>query len=149
MNVGEICTREVVFVNRETEVVEAAGLMRKHHVGSLVVVADQLSERRPVGIVTDRDIAISVVATDLDAKALTVGDIMSAGSVVIRDRDSIEDALRSMREYGVRRLPVVSESGALVGIVAIDDLVAQLIEDLDSFAQLVRRERTRESRARR
>lgn len=148
MNVGELCNREVVFAYRDTGLVEAARLMREHHVGSLVVVAERLSERIPVGIITDRDIVVAAVAKEVDPKTLTVGDVMSAGALVVREQDGIADALRVMREKGVRRLPVVSASGALAGIVAIDDVLELVAEEMDGFVRTLRRERQRETRAR-
>jgi CBS domain-containing protein len=148
MNVGDLCNREVVFAERETGLIEAARLMREHHVGSLVVVAERLSERIPVGMVTDRDIVVAAVAKDVDPKTLTVGDVMSAGALVVREQDGITDALRVMREKGVRRLPVVSASGALAGIVALDDILELVAEEMDGFVRTLRSERQRESRAR-
>lgn len=148
MNVGELCNREVVFAYRDMALVEAARLMREHHVGSLVVVAERASERIPVGMITDRDIVVAAVAKEVDPKTLTVGDVMSSGALVVREQDGITDALRVMREKGVRRLPVVSASGALAGIVAIDDVLELLAEEMDGFVRTLRSERQRESRAR-
>src|SRR3990172_5533276 len=105
MNAGELCNREVVFAYRNTPLVEAARLMREHHVGSLVVVVDRLSERVPVGILTDRDIVVAVVAKALDPRALTVGDVMAGELLTVREQDGIPDTLRLMREKGVRRVP--------------------------------------------
>ena len=148
MNVGELCNREVVFAEREMGLVEAARLMREHHVGSLVVVAGRLSDRIPVGMITDRDIVVAAVAKEVDPKTLRVGDVMSAGALVVREQDGITDALRLMREKGVRRLPVVAASGALVGIVAIDDVLELVAEEMDGFVRTLRSERQRESRIR-
>ena len=148
MNVGELCNREVVFAHRDTELVEAARLMREHHVGSLVIIADRLSQRVPVGIVTDRDIVVAAVAKKVDPATLTVGDVMSAGALVVREQDGVGDALRVMREKGVRRLPVVNRDGALVGIVAIDDVLEVVAEEMDAFVRTLRSERARETRVR-
>ena len=149
MNVGELCNREVVTAFRETGLIEAARLMREHHVGSLVVVADRLGQRVPVGMITDRDIVVGAVAKEVDPKKLTVGDVMSAGALVVREEDGIMDALRTMREKGVRRLPVVTSSGALAGIVAIDDVLELVAEEMDGFVRTLRSERERETRVRR
>jgi len=150
MNIGEICNREVVFAHRDTRLVEAARLMREHHVGSLVIVVDRLSERVPVGILTDRDIVVAVVAKELDARGLTVGDVINAGGVlVVREQDSLPDALRLMREKGVRRVPVVTKSGALAGIVAIDDVLELVADELHDLVRTVGQERVRETRVRR
>lgn len=149
MNVGEICNRETVFVYRETGLVEAARLMRQHHVGSLVVVVDRLSERVPVGILTDRDIVVAAVAMEVDPGTLRAGEVMSAAPLVVREQDSVADAMRLMREKGVRRLPVVTRSGALAGIVTIDDLLELVAEELDSFVRTIATERSHETRVRR
>ena len=148
MNVGEICNREVVFCYRGTPLTEAARLMREHHVGSLVVVVDRLSERVPVGIVTDRDLTVAVIARGLDPRALTVGDVISEELATVREQDGLPDALRVMRSRGVRRLPVLTHSGALAGILTIDDLLELVAEELDDFIGIVGRERARETRMR-
>lgn len=144
MNAGELCNREVILAYRDTRLVEAARLMREHHVGSLVVVVDRLSERVAVGILTDRDVVVAVVAKELDPRALTVGDVMTGGLVTVREQDGIADALRLMRERGVRRLPVLTRSGALAGILTLDDLLELVAEELGNFASIINRERVRE-----
>ena len=149
MNVGELCNREVIFAYRDTRLVEAARLMREHHVGSLVVVVDRLSERVPVGILTDRDIVVAVVAKELDPRSLTAGEVMSRELFSVREEDGIADALRLMRERGIRRLPVLTHSGALAGIVTIDDLLELVGEELGAFVRTVKSERVRETRVRR
>jgi CBS domain-containing protein len=149
MNVGELCNREVIFAHRDTRLVEAARLMREHHVGSLVVVVDRLSERVPVGILTDRDIVVAVIAKELDPRSLTAGEVMSRELFTVREEDRIADALRVMRERGVRRLPVLTRSGALAGIVTIDDLLELVGEELVDFVRTVKSERVRETRVRR
>jgi len=148
MNIGEICNREVVFAYRGTPLIEAARLMREHHVGSLIIVVDRLSERVPVGIVTDRDLTVAVLAKGLDPKALTVGDVISEELATVREQDSVFDALRTMRTRGVRRLPVLTHSGALAGIVTIDDILELVAEELEDFVKILGRERARETQAR-
>ena len=149
MNAGELCSRDVVVAYRDTGLIEAARLMREHHVGSLVVVGERLSEKLPIGMLTDRDIVVAAVAKQVDPATLTVGDVMSAGALVVREQDGITDALRMMREKGVRRVPVVSAKGALVGILAVDDILELVAEEMDAFVQTLRSERAREARARR
>ena len=149
MNAGEICNREVVVAYRTMKIADAARLMREHHVGSLVVVVDRLSERVPVGILTDRDLAVAVIAKKVDPDTLTVNDVMSNGLLSVREGDSITEALRLMRENGVRRVPVLTHSGALAGIVAIDDVLDILAEQLADVVRAIARERHRETRMRR
>jgi CBS domain-containing protein len=149
MNAGELCNREVVIAYRNTPLVEAARLMREHHVGSLVVVVDRLSERVPVGILTDRDIVVAVVAKEVEPRTLTAGDVATGELLTVREQDGIPDALRLMREKGVRRVPVLTHSGALAGILTIDDLLELMAEELGAFARTIDRERVHETRARR
>jgi CBS domain-containing protein len=148
MNAGELCNREVVVAYRTNTLVEAAKLMREHHVGSLVVVVDRLSERVPVGILTDRDIVVAVIAKELDPRTLTVGELLSGELLAVHEKDAIPDALRLMREKGVRRLPVLTHSGALAGILTIDDLLELMAEELGGFVRTINRERVREVRSR-
>lgn len=149
MNAGELCNREVVFCHRADTLVEAAQRMREHHVGSLVVVADRLSERVPVGILTDRDIVVAVVAKGLDPHTLTAGEVMSGELFTVREGDGVADALGLMRDRGVRRLPVLSRSGALAGILTVDDLLELAAEELSGVVGAIGRERAREARGRR
>ncbi len=148
MNAGELCNREFVFAYRDTPLVEAARLMREHHVGSLVVVLERLGERVPVGLLTDRDIVVAVVANGLDERVLTAGDVMSTELVTLREQDGISEVLRLMRDNGVRRVVVLTGNGALAGIVAIDDILELVAEQMDTFARTLCSEHFRETRAR-
>ena len=150
MTIGEICTRVTVFTTRDTTVADAAKLMRQHHVGSLVVVEDiNGSKRVPVGIVTDRDAVVEVMATGLDPNTITVGDIMVQELVTARESEGVLETMQIMRYKGVRRLPIVGKSGELIGIVSIDDLLEVLAEELSELAKIVAREQARETTTRR
>lgn len=148
MAVGEICNREVVIAQSALSVVAAAQLMRTHHVGDLVVVEEQGDRRHPVGIVTDRDIVVEVVAAGVNPEALKVGDIMGPEVATVRESEGLFEALRYMRDKGVRRMPVVDGAGGLVGILTLDDLLSLLAEELTELAKLVSHERQREAVAR-
>lgn len=148
MPIGEICNREVVIAEKSLSVTEAARLMRTHHVGDLVVVEERDGRRHPVGIVTDRDIAVEVVAAGVNPEALTAGDIMAPELATLRESEGLYEALRYMRDKGVRRMPVVDSAGALVGILTLDDLLSLLAEELTEIAKLVSHERQREASAR-
>jgi len=133
-----------VTAHRGTKVSEAAQLMRKHHVGDVVVV-DQVNGREvPCGMVTDRDIVITVIAQGVDPEGVMLGDMMSSDIVVGRETDGVADTIQVMRTKGVRRLPIVDALGALVGIVTADDLLALLSEEMNSLTTLVAREQRRE-----
>jgi|SRR5262245_48662381 len=147
MNLGEICNRIVVYADRGMPLTDAANLMREHHVGSLVVVDETARGRVPVGILTDRDIVIEVVAGKVDLRTLTVGDVMASDVVTAREDDSIVDALHLMRR-GVRRLPVVTMEGLLAGIVTVDDLLRVAAEQLGDLVRVIGAQQSREARMR-
>lgn len=147
--IGEICNREVVYVNRDVTVHAACKLMRHYHVGSLVVVDEGEGRRTPVGIVTDRDVVVEVDAMDLDPKVITAGDIMSPDLLTVAETESVLKTIEVMRFKGVRRVPVVDGDNRLMGIVTIDDLLEVLAEELTNIAHIVAREQTHEKQARR
>jgi len=144
MSIGEICNRKVVVMQREETIVEAAKLMRDQHVGSVLIVDEQDGKRVPVGIVTDRDLVVEVIAPELDADAITVGDIMMTGFAVVKEETGVFEAIQYMRIKGIRRLPVVDAEERLIGIVTLDDLLILLAEELDALAKLVAREQQNE-----
>lgn len=144
MNAGDICTRIVVFANRGESVYRAAQLMRRFDVGNVVVVDDGNNIRRPVGIVTDRDITVKVVANGLDPRQLDVGEVMMGDLVTIDENMTLEEIVETMETSGVRRLPVVNEDGGLEGILALDDIIDLLAEELGSVATLIQRQQERQ-----
>lgn len=149
MSIGEFCNREVVYALRDTTVVQAAALMRSHHVGCLVVVDEvDAGKRRPVGILTDRDVVVEVTATGLDPKTITAGDIMSAQLATVHEEDTVEQAMEMMRFKGVRRLPVVDRDGGLAGIITVDDLLELMAENLVELTRIISREQAAEARGR-
>jgi len=149
MPIGDICVREVVTATRETTVQQAAQLMRENHVGDLLVVEHVNGVRRPVGIVTDRDIAVTVVAPGLDPAVLSVGDIMGPELKTVAEDEGIFETLHQMRDAGVRRIPVVTNQNALAGIVSTDDIVQLLADEMNELAKLISREQRREMVTRR
>jgi CBS domain-containing protein len=148
MNVGEICSREVVMMDRGESLSEAVRLMREHHVGDVVITERRGGGTLPVGILTDRDILIEVVAQDVPLDSLAVSDVMSFDLLTVTENESESDALLSMRGKGVRRAPVVDADGALVGIVSVDDVIEVLAEQLGNIAALIGREQVFERQRR-
>jgi CBS domain-containing protein len=144
LTVADICTRAVAFAHRSTSVVDAARLMREHHVGTLVVVDETEAGRVVVGMLTDRDIVASVVAKDLDPGMVQVGDAMSADPVCAHEENSIIELLGNMRRKGVRRAPVVDMKGILIGLVALDDVLEVVAEELRLVVQAIESGRQRE-----
>jgi CBS domain-containing protein len=147
MRTGEACNRSVVVVSRNTTLSEASKLMRQHHVGSLVVLDDEA--RKPVGIVTDRDIVVEVLAADLDYRTVGAGEIMSPVLHTASEEEDTHETLKAMRAHGVRRVPVVSEVGVLVGIVTLDDLLDLVGEELGDIVRAIGNEQSREGSRRR
>ena len=149
MTIAPICRRDVAFTTRDTTVAAAAKLMRQGHVGSLVVVDNLNGGRRvPVGIITDRDIIVDVVATGLDPAVITAGDIMSTDLATGRENGDVLETLELMKTRGVRRLPIVDDQGDLSGIVSTDDLLEVLAGELNGLAKIVAREQSREAASR-
>jgi CBS domain-containing protein len=149
MEVGEICSRVVVFIGRNESVADAARLMRKHHIGSLVVADKKNGRLVPAGMITDRDVAVGVVALGLDAEKTPVEGAMKAELARVREEEDVGRALELMRAHAVRRLPVVDASGALVGLLAADDVLQLLGEQISALANVVERGVRRESAERR
>ena len=145
MCIEKFCRREVVTAQPEMSVANAARVMREAHVGNVVVVSTTATGRRPVGIVTDRDIVIEVVAAGLDPAFVKLADLLLERVITAEAGDGYLDTVKTMAKHGVRRLPVVDERGDLVGIVTLDDLLAQLAAPLADLATIAPRERRRES----
>ena len=148
MPIGEFCNRSVVFATRNMSIPDAAILMRQYHVGDLVVVDMLDGKRVPVGIITDRDIVVEVVAKSLDYKDFTVGDIMSPQLISIKNNEGVFEAIRLMRAKGVRRIPVVNQDGGLEGIMAADDMLDLLAEEMTELSKVAPREQEREAQTR-
>lgn len=145
MPIGEICNRGVVCAKRDATVKTAARLMREHHVGSVVVVDEPEEKRIPAGIVTDRDITVAVVALGLDPEVIQIGDIMGTRLVSVKEDWGIAEVVELMQLRSVRRLVVTDRDGYLVGIVAADDVLSLLAEEMSSLASMVGGERKREA----
>ena len=140
MSVGEYCNREVTVCTPETSISEAARLMHQAHAGNLIVIEETGPGNRPIGIVTDRDLVIEVLALNIDPNVLTVGDIMSTQPVTARENEDMFDVLARMRRAGVRRVPVVDGEGILIGLITLDDMLELFHEGLDDMMWLIRNE---------
>ena len=148
MPIAEICNREVVIVEVNDTVLSAAKLMRKHHVGDVLVVKKSDGSSLPVSIVTDRDLVVEVMAPEIDASVLTVGDIMPRNLATVKESTGVFETLQHMRARAIRRMPVVDDGGNLVGIVTLDDLLGLLVEELNMLTKLISREQLKEAVAR-
>ena len=148
MRIADVCTHRVVSTQATVSVREAAEAMRQHHVGALVVVEKPNGERIPVGIVTDRDIVVAVVATGGNADKLTLGEIMSKPVATCTESEGLFAAILTMREHGVRRLPVLNAKGGLAGMVSADDIYGALGAQMVDLGEALTREETREMQER-
>jgi len=138
MNAGELCNRRVVIASPDLPVIDAARRMRKHHVGDLVVVEPAASGPEPVGIVTDRDLVIEVLADNSGrASSMRVGSVMTCELVTANVNEDVSTILRKMRRSGIRRIPVVNSKGSLEGILTYDDLLDWFVEELAGLAGVV------------
>ena len=136
-------------MQRNNTILEAAQLMRQHHVGDVVVVEDRGGVKVPVGIVTDRDLVVEIMAPAIDQTVITVGDIMVTELATVKENAGLSETIEYMRAKGVRRVPVVDKGGGLVGILTLDDLLELLAEELLALATLVRHEQKKETMSRR
>ena len=148
MKAGELCNRTVITAEAEMSIQEAAGLMRDNHVGCLVVVRENEGRTEPVGIVTDRDIVIELIAKSVPIDDVSVGDIMSFALLKVCEDDTVFETAQRMRSRGVRRVPVITNSGALAGILALDDILSLLGEELSLLSRLTQREAEQEAKKR-
>ncbi len=137
MTAGKICVREVDLAKPDETVQVAAQRMHSHNVGSLLVL-NQFSA--PIGLVTDRDLAIRVVAQGLDPTDATVEQVMTQSPESVHEDTSIEEVLTRMRSGPFRRLPVVDSNDKLVGILSLDDVLNLLIDEFHEIGQLLRKE---------
>ena len=136
-------------VRTQTTALEAAQLMRHHHVGDLVVVGDPREKTAPLGIVTDRDIVVEVLGNGLNPATTTVGGLMGRPVVIAHESEDTVQVIDRMRAHGVRRIPVVAHDGEVVGIITLDDLLQLFVADAGALLDILRKGRINEERTRR
>lgn len=149
MLLSSMCTLDVACCGAHTTALEAACLMRRKHTGDLVVIDDGEDQASPLGVITDRDIVVEVLGNGLDPGTTTVASIIRTPVVIASETEDTSHALERMRHHGIRRLPVVSAGGKLVGIVTVDDLVKHLALEANALREIVSREQGHEQRTRR
>ncbi|HWK51242.1 MAG TPA: CBS domain-containing protein [Steroidobacter sp.] len=148
MQVGEICHQGAISIASTEGITDAAQLMREHHVGFLIVhqLGDPL--RRPIGVLTDRDIVVEVIAKKIDPEAIKVDDLMTRQPLVATESEDLSEVLAAMRMAGVRRVPVVDLRGALIGVIAIDDAFDIITTFMCDIAGSIKHQQRLERRAR-
>ncbi|HVO06226.1 MAG TPA: CBS domain-containing protein [Burkholderiaceae bacterium] len=137
MTAAELCSRTVVVTEPHASLAEAARMMREQHVGCVVVVRETAEGRQVVGLLTDRDIVTTVVARDVSPSALRVEDVMTGDVVCANEGDSLHDVLATMQRRRVRRVPVVGPQQRLVGLIAADDVLRALTDELLALAHVL------------
>jgi predicted transcriptional regulator len=146
MSVGTICTRKVISVDRSTDVAAAADVMRSKEVGYLVVTDAAKGGLKPVGVVTDRDLVIKVMARDIDPHMLKVSDVMTPDPLIAAYADDIGKTLHRMRALGVRRVPVIDSLGRIAGVMSLDDAFDHLVVQMADVAGSIRSQKAPELR---
>jgi CBS domain-containing protein len=130
MKIREMMTKGTRSVSPETPVIEAAGLMRVHDIGVVPV----LEGDRIVGMLTDRDIVLQLVANGSDPRTTRVRDVMSTGSISVFDDQPVEEGVELMQKYQIRRLPVLDRANKLVGIISLGDIAVDVHAGLSGKA---------------
>jgi predicted transcriptional regulator len=148
MKVGDICKRAVIAIDNSMDINAAAEVMRQHHIGFLIVYRSGDELRRPIGVLTDRDIVIEVVAKKVDPASVTVNDLMAQQPLVATETEELGDVLQAMRIAGIRRVPVTDMRGALVGVIAIDDVLDLITGFMCDITGSVKSEQRQERRSR-
>lgn len=149
MSIRDYCNMNVICCEPDAPIAEVAALMRRHHVGDVVVIDSQRQAQRvPIGIITDRDILVETIALDIEARLFTASDLMSAPLTTVQEDTSLAEALGIMRGKRVRRLPVVNRAGDLFGMVTSDDLLNVLAGELSMLAGLMTEQTVTEGRLR-
>jgi len=136
MTIRNLVRTDIVTASSDQSAGNLATLMKEENVGSVVIV----EERRPVGIVTDRDLTVKVLEERADPREVTAGDVMTPGPVTAGMDDGVFDVIRAMRDAPARRMPVVSEDGTIAGIITLDDLLVLLADELEGLATVVEAE---------
>jgi len=144
MPVGEICNREVVIIKKKEGILDAAKLMRDHHVGNVIVVEEKEGKVLPVGILTDRDIVVGLIAKEVPLEKILVEDVMSVDLVSVKQNAGVWETIQCMRSKGIRRIVVTGDQGELVGIISSDDLIDLLSGELMDLVKTFMREQIRE-----
>jgi predicted transcriptional regulator len=148
MSVDKICNPNVVTAPADANIADVAARMREAHVGDVVITEYRQGREVPIGVITDRDIVIEVMAPGIDPNAVAAKDIMSSDIVAVKRENGVEFALAAMRKAGVRRVAVVDQDDALVGVLSVDDVIEHLSAMLGDIAEMLRTEQRKEAKLR-
>jgi CBS domain-containing protein len=148
MLVSDVMVKQVGHISKRATLIDAAEMMRTNQIGSVIVADGESGKLVPIGVLTDRDIVVEVVADDVESRKLIVEDVMTRDVVTIPVGASIFSAVQIMEREGIRRLPVIDERGALCGIVTADDLAGHLAVAIHSLSRIPGLQRIYEKHAR-
>jgi signal-transduction protein with cAMP-binding, CBS, and nucleotidyltransferase domain len=137
MGLVKCCREQVVAVSPDTPAVEVARIMGEKNVGSVVVVT---GDNRPAGILTDRDLAIRVMAQEKNPGEIRAEDVLTRDVITFQDSMGIYEAIQKMTDAGIRRMPIVDDAGKLIGIVTMDDIVRMLGEEMAAIAKNIEKQ---------
>ena len=144
MSLSELCNKNVVTISAEDTMLYACKLLRNEHVGCLIVTDLYEGNSQPIGIITDRDVVVKVIAPEVNISKVLVKDVMDSKFISANINDDIHVALNLMRKHGIRRIPLINDSGCLEGIVTIDDLFSYLSDELNKLTRAIYMEQSRE-----
>jgi CBS domain-containing protein len=131
-----VMTKDLVTATPEDTIVDVAQLMKNEDIGPVLVVDDNDSKSL-VGIITDRDIVLKVIADGQDAQTTRVGEVMSKKLITCRPDDDVDVAIKAMAQFQLRRIPVVDDNMKLVGIISQAD-VATRVHEPEKTAEVVK-----------
>jgi CBS domain-containing protein len=137
MNVEHTCSRSVATAEASETLRDAARRMVRQSVGTLVVIDARDDEIRPIGILTDRDIVTRGIAPGLDLDETPLSMVMSVPVQCIQEDRPLEEALEIMSRRSIRRLVVTDEEGILTGIIALDDVLDTLVDEVGAIGRLL------------
>lgn len=135
MPLESVCKKDVVTIKKDASLINAAGLMREYHVGSIVVVEDNDDKDIVVGMLTDRDIALAISSSS-KVESLKVHEIMHSQPVTAQKTAGIYEAIELMKKNGIKRLPITEKNGSLFGMISADDLLDLIAEEISNLAKL-------------
>jgi CBS domain-containing protein len=136
MSLDELIRRVPETLPPDASCAQAARLLRDANVGAVVVAEGA----KPRGLVTDRDLAVRVMAEGLDPDAIRLEEVMSGDPIFLSDRRDVASVVAVMRDLAIRRVMVVNDEGDLLGVLAMDDLLMRLASDLGGLAEAIRKE---------
>jgi predicted transcriptional regulator len=146
MSISDYCAKQVFSVEKSASLQQAAQLMKKHHVGALVVMEAD-GKKKPVGVLTDRDIVLTLVA-DNRSPATLVKEIMSNQVIKVSKDANTQDVIHEMEKQGVRRVVLVDSADQICGVVSSDDLLQYLAKEINGLGNLIDRQLENEKRHR-